>query len=46
VKAIAKDDPAATERFGLELIAKAESLANSPEIGISSSPHPWRPFDF
>ena len=30
---IARDDPAAAERFGSKLIAQAESLADAPEIG-------------
>ena len=33
VKYIARDDPAAAERFGLKLIAHAESLADAPEMG-------------
>ena len=33
VKYIARDDPAAAERFGLRLIDQAESLADAPEMG-------------
>jgi toxin ParE1/3/4 len=33
VRYIARDDPAAAERFGLKLIAQAESLADAPEMG-------------
>lgn len=33
VKYIARDDPAAAERFGSKLIARAESLADVPEMG-------------
>ena len=33
VKYIARDDPAAAERFGSKLIAQAESLADAPEMG-------------
>ena len=40
VERIAGDDPAAAERFGVALIAKAESLANTPEMGV---PMPERP---
>ncbi|MEZ0254345.1 MAG: type II toxin-antitoxin system RelE/ParE family toxin [Chthoniobacter sp.] len=37
---IATDSPADAERFGLALIAQAESLANAPRIGM---PMPERP---
>jgi toxin ParE1/3/4 len=30
---IARDDPAAAERFGLKLIEQAESLGDAPEMG-------------
>lgn len=33
VKYIARDDPAAAERFGSKLIAQAESLGDAPEMG-------------
>jgi toxin ParE1/3/4 len=33
VEFIARDDPAAAERFGLALIDKAEALAQAPKIG-------------
>jgi toxin ParE1/3/4 len=33
VKYIARDDPAAAERFGSKLIDQAESLADAPEMG-------------
>ena|SRR5437660_6449293 len=33
VKYIARDDPAAAERFGSKLIAQAGSLADAPEMG-------------
>jgi plasmid stabilization system protein ParE len=33
VRCIARDDPAAAERFGSKLIAQAESLADAPETG-------------
>src|SRR6266700_1481622 len=33
VKYIARDDPAAPERFGSKLIAQAESLADAPDMG-------------
>jgi plasmid stabilization system protein ParE len=32
---IARDDPAAAERFGLALIDQAEALAHAPEMGVS-----------
>ena len=31
---IAEDDPAAADRFGVALIAKNESLANTPDMGV------------
>src|SRR5437016_1292082 len=40
VEFIARDSPDAAERFGLALIAQAESLANSPEIGVSMPERP------
>jgi toxin ParE1/3/4 len=33
VKYIARDDPVAAERFGLKLVAQAESLVDAPEMG-------------
>jgi plasmid stabilization system protein ParE len=33
VEYIARDNPTATERFGLLLLAQAESLASTPEMG-------------
>jgi plasmid stabilization system protein ParE len=33
VNYIARDDPAAAERFGLKLIERAESLGDTPEMG-------------
>ena len=33
VKYIARDNPAAAERFGSRLIEQAESLSDAPEIG-------------
>jgi plasmid stabilization system protein ParE len=33
VSYIAREDPAAAERFGLKLIDQAESLADSPQMG-------------
>ena len=33
VKYIARDDPSAAERFGSNLIARAESLADASEMG-------------
>jgi len=33
VEYIARDDPGAASRFGLELIETAESLARTPELG-------------
>jgi plasmid stabilization system protein ParE len=40
VQFIAREDPAAAERFGLGLIAQVESLASAPHIGM---PVPERP---
>ena len=40
VSYIAVEDAAAAERFGLALIAQAESFANAPHIGM---PMPERP---
>ena len=33
VKYIARDDPVAAERFGLKLVAQAESLVDASEMG-------------
>ena len=33
VKYIARDDAVAAERFGLKLVAQAESLVDAPEMG-------------
>ena len=44
VESIARDDPGAAERFGLELIAKAESLASAPEIGVPMMERPGTRF--
>jgi toxin ParE1/3/4 len=33
VKYIARDNPAAAERFGMRLVEQAESLGDAPEIG-------------
>ena len=43
-KFIARDDAGAAERFGLELIAKAESLVKAPEIGVSMLERPGTRF--
>lgn len=40
VKHIAEDDPLAAERFGLKLVAQAEALANTPEMGPRMSQRP------
>ena len=40
VEWIAREAPATAERFGLALIAQAESFANAPHIGV---PMPERP---
>lgn len=44
VERIAGDDPTAAERFGLALIAKAESLANTPEMGVPMRERPGTRF--
>jgi plasmid stabilization system protein ParE len=44
VERIAKDDPAAAERFGLALIAQAESLADTPEMGVPMRERPGTRF--
>ena len=44
VEFIAKDDPSAAERFGLELIDQAESLANAPMMGIQLRERPGTRF--
>ena len=44
VEYIARDDPAAAERFGLELIAHAEALANAPHIGVPMLERPGTRF--
>lgn len=40
VEYIARDNPGAAERFGVALVAQAESLATTPEMGV---PMPERP---
>jgi len=40
VERIARDAPAVAARFGLALIAQAESLASAPHVGV---PMPERP---
>lgn len=44
VKRIARDDPAAAERFGLALIDQSESLANAPEMGVQMRERPGTRF--
>src|SRR5438105_2361265 len=44
VERIAEDDPAAAQRFGLALIAKAESLADMPEMGVPMRERPGTRF--
>ena len=44
VERIAKDDPTAAERFGFALIAKAESLADTPEMGVPMLERPGTRF--
>jgi plasmid stabilization system protein ParE len=44
VKFIARDDAAAAERFGSKLIAQAESLADTPEMGPSLPQRPTARF--
>jgi plasmid stabilization system protein ParE len=44
VEYIARDDPAAAERFGLALIAQAEALANAPHIGVTLRERPGARF--
>jgi plasmid stabilization system protein ParE len=43
-ESIARDDPGAAERFGLELIAKAEFLASAPEVGVAMLERPGTRF--
>jgi len=43
-ESIAQDDPGAAERFGLGLIAKAESLASTPEKGVAMIERPGTRF--
>ncbi len=40
VERITLDSPAAAERFGMELIAKAESFTDAPHIGVSLRERP------
>ena len=44
VEFIAKDDPAAAERFGLALIDQAETLAKTPLMGIELRERPGTRF--
>ena len=44
VEFIAKDAPAAAERFGLTMIDRAESLANTPLMGIELRERPGTRF--
>lgn len=44
VKYIARDDPAAAERFGMALIAQAEALGTAPEIGVALRERPGTRF--
>jgi len=44
VEYIARDDPTAAERFGMALIAQAESLANAPHIGVPMLERPGTRF--
>lgn len=44
VESIARDDPGAAERFGLELIGKAEFLASAPEVGVAMIERPGSRF--
>lgn len=44
VRFIAADDPVAAERFGLALIATAESLGAAPEIGVALLQRPGTRF--
>ncbi len=44
VEFIAKDDPAAAERFGFTLIECSESLANAPLMGIPLRERPGTRF--
>lgn len=41
---IAAADPAAAERFGLALIAQAESLAHAPHLGMAMPERPGTRF--
>jgi plasmid stabilization system protein ParE len=44
VEYIARDDPTASQRFGLSLIDQAESLANAPEMGVLMPERPGTHF--
>lgn len=44
VEFIARDDPAAAERFGLALIAQAEALTNAPHMGVPMTERPGARF--
>lgn len=44
VKYIARDDPVAAERFGLKLVAQAESLVDAPEMDQRSRKNPTQGF--
>ena len=44
VEFIARDDAAVAERFGLALIAQAESFANAPHIGVPMLERPGTRF--
>ena len=44
VEFIARDDPAAAERFGLALIAQSESLADTPHVGVPMRGRPGTRF--
>ena len=44
VEYIARDAPAAAERFGLALIDRAESLVHAPEMGVSMPERPGTRF--
>jgi toxin ParE1/3/4 len=44
VEHIARNDPAAAERFGLLLIERAEALSGAPEIGVRLAERPGTRF--
>jgi toxin ParE1/3/4 len=44
VKYIARDNPAAAERFGMRLVEQAESLGDAPEIGPRVPQNPTQGF--